>query len=431
MLWEAYFLELPEEDFKPDKSPRWKRNSLDTSGHTFFSQNQITIMDAVRSVFNEDNIGRPAWNKRFLNGYQQWVAEFPNVNHQSVLISVAVEMGIEQIRYHPSAQLFFSPEKCYILIGEDSVMPSAEIPLPFNESINYKTTNPIDSTELTIDEIIDLIRGINFIGKCKWKEILENTGLKFSANKNELSLSKCYSKLEKRLKIIPFGGKYFQVLPGFEIECIEPITSAEKANIENSSNRNLISSCTYENNERVEPSAKKIKTLRINRKQNISSDDFCHTQIRKDPNSETPDQVQKLEEKVDFDRDHTYIFNLCYPPDGNNDEFVSNGNLTFEGLESETSIRVETTPEDLNFYLIDTINNIYGDNTAGPYYLSVIRKIPTSFEEGWKYSWGGISRDVLPKNRRNIIKWNELKAMLLKLKFIEEGKRNIVIRKFN
>ena len=354
MLWEAYFQELPEEDFNPDNMPRWKRNSLDTNRHIFFSQNKISIMAAVGSVFNEDNIGRPVWNKRYLNAYQQWVTEFPNINHKSVLISVAKSMGIEQIRYHASTQMFYSPDKCYILIREYSIMPSAEITQSLNESVNYKTTNQNDSTELTIEEITDLIRGINFIGKSKWKEILENPGLKFSPIRNETSLRKGFLKLEKRLKIIYFGGKYYQVLPGFEIECIEPMPLVEQVNIENSSNCNLCSSGTCKNNEKVEPPAKKIKTSKIYGKRNVSSDDFCHTQIQKDPNSETPEQVQKLEESIDFDKDHTFIFNICYPPDGNKDEFESSDNPTTNEV---VKVNIEQ--------ILNIFNDIYQDEIAG------------------------------------------------------------------
>lgn len=420
MLWEAYFQELPEEDFNPDNIPRWKRNSLDTSRHIFFSQNKISILDAVGSVFNDDNIGSPAWNKRYLNAYQRWVTDFPNVSHQFILISVALEMGIEQIRYHASTQIFSSPDKCYILIRECSIMSSAEIPHPLNESMNSMTGNQTDSTELTIEEITELIRGINFIGKSKWKEILENPGLKFSANRNDTSLRKCFFMLEKRLKIINFGGKYYQVLTRFEIKCIEPIPTVEQVYIENPSNRNLCSSCTYENNDRVDPPAKKIKTLRINRKQNISSDDFHHTKIQEDPKSETSEQCQKLEESIDFDKDLSYIINLCYPPEEDNDGFESYSHHTEKEV---VKVNIEQ--------ILKIINDIYQDETAGLYFIKVLMRIPTILKDGWKHTWASIASNRVINKRRDTPKWNELKRRLLSMDLIEEREAHVVIRKFD
>lgn len=114
MLWEAYFQEMPDEDFKSDKFPRWKQSSLDSSKHIFFAHNQISIKDAIGSVFNVNNIERPAWIRRYLHAYHHWITKFPNINHQSILFSAASEMGIEQIRYHASAEIFIPPERIYI-----------------------------------------------------------------------------------------------------------------------------------------------------------------------------------------------------------------------------------------------------------------------------------------------------------------------------
>ena len=33
--------------------------------------------------------------------------------------------------------------------------------------------------------------------------------------------------------------------------------------------------------------------------------------------------------------------------------------------------------------IIGIINEVYEDGTAGPYYLNILRRIPTTFEEGW------------------------------------------------
>ena len=230
MLWEAYFQEFPDEDFKSDNFPRWKQRSLDTNRHIFFSQNQISIMDAVGSVFNVNNMERPAWKRRYLHAYQHWITNFPNLNHQSILINAASEMGIEHIRYHSSSEIFVLPERIYFKIVENSRVQSVESPQQLNESIIYKTSYGINSTEFSKEELIDLVRGINFIGYNNWKDILENPGLKFSRVRTESSLKLCYFELEKHFKVISFGARYYRVLPGFELKCVEPIPTFEHLN---------------------------------------------------------------------------------------------------------------------------------------------------------------------------------------------------------
>lgn len=86
--------------------------------------------------------------------------------------------------------------------------------------------------------------------------------------------------------------------------------------------------------------------------------------------------------------------------------------------------------ERINQELIGIINEIYGDDTAGQYYLNIIRKIPTSFEEGWNLTWAGIAKYMMNNKRRITEKWNLLKQKLLSMNLIEEGKGNIIIRKF-
>ena len=80
--------------------------------------------------------------------------------------------------------------------------------------------------------------------------------------------------------------------------------------------------------------------------------------------------------------------------------------------------------------MITMINEIYEDDTAGPYFIRILRRIPTSLEEGWDLTWSGIARYHLNKSRKKTDKWNLLKERLLDKKLIEEQSGKIVIRKF-
>ena len=106
ILWDAYFQEIPDEDFKDRNSPKWKLNSLDSLKPTFYARNKMSFKDAVECVFNKDNFDRPAWNKLYLLAFQQWIIDFPSLDHHSILMNAALEMGIEQIRYHSGPEAF-------------------------------------------------------------------------------------------------------------------------------------------------------------------------------------------------------------------------------------------------------------------------------------------------------------------------------------
>ena len=80
--------------------------------------------------------------------------------------------------------------------------------------------------------------------------------------------------------------------------------------------------------------------------------------------------------------------------------------------------------------IIGIINEVYEDETAGPYFLNALIKIPSSFVEDWKHSWATFASNHIAAKRRNTIKWNQLKERLLSLNLIEEGKGKIVLRKF-
>lgn len=131
ILWDAYFQEMPDEDFTSENAPRWKQSSLDNNKLLFFAQNKISIKDAVKMIFNKKFLDKPAWNKRYLRAYQQWTTAFPDLDHQAILISGALKMGIEFIRFHSRTDVFFSQGRNYLLISyshsDDNVADSYAI----------------------------------------------------------------------------------------------------------------------------------------------------------------------------------------------------------------------------------------------------------------------------------------------------------------
>lgn len=237
MLWEAYFQEIPSEDFNDEDIPRWKQSSLNFSTPSALSDNKISIEEAVRMVFNHDKFDCPVWNKRYLRAFHQWITDYPEQNQQSILVNIALEMGIEHVRSHSSSEVFFSNGRNYFLIDYNlkhmSEKRSSESKLIKN---NYKKRLYGDGFETqkshyTLDENIDLIRGINFIGIGKWQEILSNPVLKFSECRTTLSLKQRSIYLDHKLRIINSDGRRFRVLPGYEERCMQPIPVIEASGI--------------------------------------------------------------------------------------------------------------------------------------------------------------------------------------------------------
>lgn len=66
----------------------------------------------------------------------------------------------------------------------------------------------------------------------------------------------------------------------------------------------------------------------------------------------------------------------------------------------------ELNPEDYcikndhHLELIKVINELYEDETAGPYYLKVILKIPTTFESNSKITWSQLARNYMSNIRK-------------------------------
>lgn len=235
MLWEAYFQEIPSEDFNGNNTPRWKYDSLNLNQPISFGKRRIALEDAVSKVFNRDCFDKPAWNKRYLCAFEQWITDYPNENHHSILIEAALDMGIGHIRYHSGFDSFFSHGKRYVFIGENPRINSKIISSKVNEAIEvmakYKKKIENDGapvlsrkkTKFTNEESISLVRGINFIGMGKWKAILTHPSLKFSNNRTNVDLKDRARNMEKLLRVIRIDGRSFQVLPGFEKQCIKPI----------------------------------------------------------------------------------------------------------------------------------------------------------------------------------------------------------------
>lgn len=411
MLWESYFQEIPDEDFVRVDIPKWKQSSLDLSKPIFFSKNKISINVAVGIIFNKDNFEKPAWSKRYFLTFQQWLADYPNVNHNQILISSALEMGIEQIRYHSSSEVFFSREGCYILIDDNSNIAASGI----TTKNNCETVDSELKTELTHQERIELVRGINFIGKGNWQQILSSPGLRFSKTTNVNSLKNCSTLLEKHLKIISFSGKLYRVIPEYELNCIEPIPTFEQFNDEEPL---LSKSYSEEIDERIQFFPKKIKISDSDIKRKIISGKNNQQKMRTKQFSVTPQSSVHQVDSANIEQEQPYYFNLCYNPDENDEDFKFNE----YSLESST---VKIGYEEI----LKIINDIYEDD--GPYFINILRKIPTSFIQEWKHTWATMARYFVTATHRSIPKWNALKNRLLSLDLIEEGEGKIVIRKFD
>ena len=98
--------------------------------------------------------------------------------------------------------------------------------------VNFSTSKRV---VFTVEEDVDLIRGINFIGFGKWQEILSHPSLKFSKVRTSLILRQRFYNLEKKLLSISLEGKSYKVLPGLEEQCVKPISTCESsASSENS-----------------------------------------------------------------------------------------------------------------------------------------------------------------------------------------------------
>ena len=178
---------------------------MNLSTPSALSDSKISIDEAVRMVFSHDKFDCPAWNKRYLRAFHQWITVFPDENHQSILVNIALEMGIEHVRSHSSSEVFFSHGRIYFLVDYNlknrSEKRASESRLIKN---NYKKRLYGDGFETpkshyTLDENIDLIRGINFIGIGKWQEILSNPALKFSECRTPLSLKQRSIYLDPKL----------------------------------------------------------------------------------------------------------------------------------------------------------------------------------------------------------------------------------------
>ena len=59
-------------------------------------------------VFNHDKFDCPAWNKRYLRAFHQWITDYPDQNPINQLVNIVLEMGIEHVRSHSSSEVFFS-----------------------------------------------------------------------------------------------------------------------------------------------------------------------------------------------------------------------------------------------------------------------------------------------------------------------------------
>ena len=159
MLWDAYFQEMPDEDFTSENISRWKKSSLDYSKFLFFAHNKISVKEAIKMIFNKNFLDKPAWNKRYLRAFQQWTTNFPNIDHQAILIKGALKMGIELIRYHSRADVFFSQNKNYVLLSfsnsNDNVPPSTG-PKMAKENFKRKDNSELKSEEESELEFTDI-----------------------------------------------------------------------------------------------------------------------------------------------------------------------------------------------------------------------------------------------------------------------------------
>lgn len=238
-LWKAYFNEIPESDFVSKDCLKWKISSLNSEPPAKFSNNRLSIEDSIEKIFNRTMIGRGQWNRGYLKAFDLWCKG--SVKHEiliSYLVKAAEILGIEMIRYHTITDSFFSNGKEYQLIGKN-VVPVPLInehvkrghELILNEINNDDNRKKAKGSAYTIQENIDLIRGVNQFGTGNWAVIAKSSELCFRiTGRDGVSLKDRF----RNLKNLETEGKLY-FLPNYKSECIQPIrlkTTASDFNIE-------------------------------------------------------------------------------------------------------------------------------------------------------------------------------------------------------
>ena len=236
MLWEAYFDEIPSEDFLNNGSYRWRSSSLNTQERITYLLRKISVEEAVAKVFDPEKFDCPAWNKRYLRAFEQWITVNPTEDYKLLLIEAAIDMDIAHIRYHSGPDSFFSHGKKYVLIGENRNVQIEKRPRKVFDGIVVmeKHSEPPKKKRLrdytskkvrfSDEEIIDLLRGINFIGVSKWAQILDCPELKFEKRRTNVDLKDKARNLEKTIQQVFIDDKSFWVYPGYHDQCLKPIT---------------------------------------------------------------------------------------------------------------------------------------------------------------------------------------------------------------
>lgn len=245
MLWESYYSEIQSGDFFANGWERWKRQNLNLAKCISFNKREISIEKAVEKVFDRTRFTTPAWNKKYLRAFEQWLIDFPNENHEKLLVNAALDMGIDHIRNHSGDNAFFSHGKIYVIIGEKRRIQADAIAISSKDQASeeievitkldqmerapqrvYSVRHPQKNT-FTVEETSNLVRGINFIGMSKWMKILNCPGLKFKKTRSSVDLKDKARNIERYLQEIKLDGRCYWVLPGLLDECTRPISLSD------------------------------------------------------------------------------------------------------------------------------------------------------------------------------------------------------------
>ena len=138
----------------------------------------------------------------------------------------------------------------------------------------------------------------------------------------------------------------------------------------------------------------------------------------------TPDSDFNVLYDLNFDDLHTSVKEQAIVSAAVNEKEHSSNS----GKKRAPRIPKPVDPKDL--LLVQTINEVYEDDFAGPYYIKILRKIPTTFDNGSTLTWSKLSKIGISSTRRNTPKWNELKKVLLELNLLEERPDKIIKRNF-
>ena len=229
-LWESYFKEIPREDYvdRPEVVP-WKREFLKTD--VSFTPSSVTIKEAVNNLFDNEKMKKRGWDRQYLRGYCRWIDVCKSIraNPCAELISAAERMRIEVIRYHSTSDTenFFARGRTFQRIKTNDLVELGGSAFFRGESVidgeSIANARLVTKRKLfSVDESIDLIRGVNSFGEGKWKIIKTCSSLVFKTNnRTNVDLKDRFRNLKSSL----LKDGEFVYLEGAKDRCLNLVSS--------------------------------------------------------------------------------------------------------------------------------------------------------------------------------------------------------------